>query len=335
MKKNSLPVPAKQSAPALTELSDGQLSFIPEIPYHVQKARGPVFDEVLGQGMMERTTLLIDDVVESTSTPLPIQTRVMLDYEEIDIETAGMRLNAFDREIIDAIVSLLPYNDFITPEMIFRVMMGKRTARHITDNQRELVRKSLMRCSHARIKISLTDMCEKDSPIGRKLKKQGIKAEYSEPVLSFKVMTVEKGGKTFDRYIIDSVPVLSRYAASLGKVSVFPIDLFDTRVNKTPKNIILQSFLLRAIDEMYRDSSIPTMIDLVDIYAAIDSTNALRQHKLRIREAAETIFEDWIGKKYIKNYTVRKVVRDIKGYDIELSPSNILEMRALQSGHEM
>ena len=330
MKKNSLPVPAKQSAPALTELSDGQLSFIPEIPYRVQKARGPVFDEVLGQGMMERTTLLIDDVVESTPTPLPIQTRVMLDYEEIDIETPGMRLNAFDREVIDAVVSLLPYNDFITPEMIFRVLMGSRKAKHITDKQRELVRKSLMRCSHARIKISLTDMCEKDSPIGRKLKKQGIKAEYSEQVLSFKMMTVEKGGRTYDRYVIDSVPVLSRYAASLGKVSVFPIDLFDTHVNKTQKNIILQSFLLRAIDEMYRDSSIPTTIDLADVYAVINATDALRQHKLRIRESVETIFDDWIEKKYINSYTIRKTVRDIKGYDIELSPATKREMRALQ-----
>lgn len=330
MKKNLLPATVKQSAPALTELPDGQLSFIPEIPYHVQKARGPVFDEVLGQGVMETTTLLIDDVAESTPTPLPIQTRVMLDYEEIDIETPGMRLNAFDREVIDAVVSLLPYNDFITPEMIFRVLMGVRKAKHITDKQRELVRKSLMRCSHARIKISLTDMFEKDSSIGRKLRKQGVKAQYSEQVLSFKMMTVEKGGRIYDRYIIDSVPVLSRYAASLGKVSVFPIDLFDTHVNKTEKNIILQSFLLRAIDEMYRDSSMPTTIDLADIYAVINSTNAIRQHKLRIRETVETIFNDWMEKEYIKNYTIRRAIRDIKGYDIELSPTTKKEMQALQ-----
>lgn len=330
MKKNSLPATIKQPTTALTELSDGQFSFIPEIPYRVHKARGPVFDEVLGQGLIEKTTLLIDDVVESTPTPLPIQTRVMLDYEEIDIETPGMRLNAFDREVIDAVVSLLPHNDFITPEMIFRILMGSRKAKHITDKQRDLVRKSLMRCSHARIKISLTDMYEKDSPIGRKLKRQGIKAEYSESVLSFKMMKVEKGGRVFDRYVIDSVPALSRYAASLGKVSVFPIDLFDTHVNKTEKNIILQSFLLRAIDEMYRDSSISTTIDLADIYAVINSTNAIRQHKLRIRETVETIFNDWIEKKYIKNYAIRKAVRDIKGYDIELSPTTKKEMQALQ-----
>ena len=110
--------------------------------------------------------------------------------------------------------------------------MGKQTARYITDKQREMVRKSLMRCSHARIRISLTDMSEKNSPIGRQLKKQGIKAEYSEQVLSFKLMSVEKRGKIFDHYVIDSEPVLSRYAVSLGKVSVFPIELFDTRVNK-------------------------------------------------------------------------------------------------------
>ena len=193
MKKNALPAHAEQSIPVLTELPGGQFSFIPEIPNRIQKARGPLLDEVLGQGMLEETSILIDDVAESTPTPLPIQTRVMLDYEEINIETVGMRLNAFDREVIDAVVSLRPYNDYITPEMIYQVMMGKQTARYITDKQREMVRKSLMRCSHARIRISLTDMSEKNSPIGRQLKKQGIKAEYSEQVLSFKLMSVERG----------------------------------------------------------------------------------------------------------------------------------------------
>ena len=326
MKKNALPAHAEQSIPVLTELPGGQFSFIPEIPNRIQKARGPLLDEVLGQGMLEETSILIDDVAESTPTPLPIQTRVMLDYEQINIETVGMRLNAFDREVIDAVVSLRPYNDYITPEMIYQVMMGKQTARYITDKQREMVRKSLMRCSHARIRISLTDMSEKNSPIGRQLKKQGIKAEYSEQVLSFKLMSVEKRGKIFDHYVIDSEPVLSRYAVSLGKVSVFPIELFDTRVNKTTKNIVLQSFLLRAIDEMYRDSSVPTTIDLFDIYAAIDATNELRQHKLRIRG----IFEDWIEKKYIKTFLIRKAIRDIKGYDIELIPEMVQKMRIHQ-----
>lgn len=330
MKKNALPAHAEQSIPVLTELPGGQFSFIPEIPNRIQKARGPLLDEVLGQGMLEETSILIDDVAESTPTPLPIQTRVMLDYEQINIETVGMRLNAFDREVIDAVVSLRPYNDYITPEMIYQVMMGKQTARYITDKQREMVRKSLMRCSHARIRISLTDMSEKNSPIGRQLKKQGIKAEYSEQVLSFKLMSVEKRGKIFDHYVIDSEPVLSRYAVSLGKVSVFPIELFDTRVSKTTKNIVLQSFLLRAIDEMYRDSSVPTTIDLFDIYAAIDATNELRQHKLRIRGTVETIFEDWIEKKYIKTFLIRKAIRDIKGYDIELIPEMVQKMRIHQ-----
>ena len=147
----------------------------PRNPNRIQKARGPLLDEVLGQGMLEETSILIDDVAESTPTPLPIQTRVMLDYEEINIETVGMRLNAFDREVIDAVVSLRPYNDYITPEMIYQVMMGKQTARYITDKQREMVRKSLMRCSHARIRISLTDMSEKNSPIGRQLKNRELK----------------------------------------------------------------------------------------------------------------------------------------------------------------
>ena len=81
---------------------------------------------------------------------------------------------------------------------------------------------------------------------------------------------------------------------------------------------------------MYRDSSVTTTIDMFDIYSSIDANNELRQHKLRIRGTVETIFEDWIEKKYIKTFLIRKAIRDIKGYDIELIPEMVQKMRIHQ-----
>jgi len=319
MKKKKLPETIKQSNFPITELPDGQLTFIPEMPYEVQKARGPVIDGILGQELMEQTTFIVDDTVETTSTPLPIQTRVMLDYEGIEIDTGGLvRLTAFDREVIDAVASLVPYNDIITAEMIYRVMMGKRTARYISDNQREMVRKSLMKCSHAWLHISLTDVHEKDSPIGKILKKQGIKAQYSEQILSFRVLQVEANGRKSERYAITSNPVLVSYAKSIGKVSVFPIDLLDTTVSKTAKNIVIQSFLLREIEEMKNDMDVPTLIEVNEIYGIADASNDTRAHKARIRTTVETILGDWIKKNHIKGFTIRKSGSAIKGYDISL-----------------
>lgn len=304
---------------ALTELPSGQLTFIPEMPYEVAKARGPVIDEVIRQSILEHTAILVDDTVETIDTSLPIHTKVMLDYDQIDIETQGLlRLTAFDREVIDAVMSLIPYNDSITADMIYRVMIGKRTSRYISDHQRKMVRQSLMRCSHAWLHISLTDMYEKDSPIGRILKDRGIRGTYSEQILSFKVLATEAKGKCVERYVITSNPVLFSYAASLGKITMFPIELIDTDISKTEKVIVLQSFLLRSIDEMYRDASIPRFIEINDIYASIGATNDTRPHKLRIREDVETILSNWISKNLIVSYTVRSGGRVIKGYELVL-----------------
>lgn len=303
----------------ITEMADGQFSFIPEMPTHVQKARSPVIDRVMNEGLAEQTQIVLDETAEITVETLPIMTRVMLDYDGIDIDTQGLvHLNAFDREVLDAVASLIECNDYITPEMIFRVMLGKRKCRYVTEQQKAMVKESLMRCSHARLQISLTDMAEKGSPIGRQLKKYNVEAKYSEPLLTFKSGSVRLGERVSERYYIMAKPVFFRYAESLGKISVFPIELIDTKVNKTAKNIVLQSFLLRTIDEMYRDAALPRRIGIQDIYNSVDAINQTRKHKARIRDTVNTILGCWVDKDYIRGYELYQTNTQIKGYEIQL-----------------
>lgn len=304
--------------------SDGQYSFIPEIPEMIQKAHGPVVDRLLSETADIESAVLIDDETESTPRPLPIQTRVMLDYEGLDVDTIGnMRITAFDREVIDAVASLMNYNSFITSEMIFRVIMGKRNARYISDHQCDLIRDSLMRCSHARLHISVTDLTEKGSPIGRQLRALGFQKEYTGPVLAFEVVREinPKNGKMIDFYRILSQPTIFRYAASLGKVSKFPIWLLDTSVSKTVKVIVLQSFLLRSIDSMYRNGD-QQFIDAKRIYESVNAQHDTDQVKARIRKHTKTILSDWIEKGFISGFQLHMAGNKIKGYDIMLNQFN-------------
>lgn len=320
-KKKTTALP--DTLPHFKEESDGQFTLLPDIPDYIRKARGPVIDSVMGQGLAEQSAYLVDDTSEVIpDKPLPIQTRVLLSYEGLDFNIQGkLKLTAFDREVIDAVASLAPKNDVITPAMIYRVMMGKKDYQYVTPQQEQRVIDSMTKCAYSKIQLDLTDLMEKDSPIGRQLKKEGISASYSGNVISFEVVTINKGNKSINCYRILTEPAIIRYAASLGKISEFPIELLDTRINKTERNIIIQSFLLRNIDEMYRGERDSCFIDIHRFYEAIEAENELKQHKARFRATAISILEDWVKKGFIKDFSVRKVSNTIKGFDIVLTPS--------------
>ena len=124
-----------------------------------------------------------------------------------------------------------------------------------------------------------------------------------------------------DFYRILSQPTIFRYAASLGKVSKFPIWLLDTSVSKTVKVIVLQSFLLRSIDSMYRNGD-QQFIDAKRIYESVNAQHDTDQVKARIRKHTKTILSDWIEKGFISGFQLHMAGNKIKGYDIMLNQFN-------------
>lgn len=316
---SSVPEKAQQEQPVL----------LPDYPDLVRKAYGPVIDSVMSQEVMEAADYLVNDATTEKVTggkSLPIQTRVMLSYEGIDFDIQGRtKLKPFDREVIDAVASLAQQNDLITPAMIYRVMMGKRDYQYVSPAQEQRVAESMNKCAFTKIKIDLADMSETGSPVGKKLRQAGIKASFSGNLLSFEVVTVSKGSKEVTCYHILTEPAIVRYAAELGKVSEFPIELLDTQVSKTERIIILQSFLLRQIDEMYREPDIPRFISAEDLYAAIDAQDDTRQHKARYRTVAMSILTEWVQKGFIANVSTRKAGKQVKGFDITLMKPELPE----------
>lgn len=310
-----------QQSHLFSEDNGDQTSFIANMPQTVRKARGPVIDSMVGKDLLEHAALLVDDTAKnSIGEPLPISTKVMVSYEGMDLDIKGrLAFNAFDREVIDAVATLTQKNQLITAAMVFRVMMGKTEYQFITEQQEQRVEESLAKCAFSRIQLDLTELYEKDSAIGGELKKAGIEASFSGNVLSLEEVTLKRGKKKIRCYRLLSQPPIIRYAAELGKISEFPIELLDTSINKTERNIILQSFLLRRIDEMIRGEDTNRFIPVESLYEAIEEPNASRQHKSRYRSVAETILQDWVEKGFLSAYRTKKLGNAVKGYEIELS----------------
>lgn len=314
----------------LLEGPEGQLSLMPDIPDTVQKGRGAVFDSLMMQTLEEQGPLLLDDVSETTGKPLPVQTKIMLSYEGIDFDIKGrIELTPFDREVLDAVATLYQNNKYMTSAHIYRVMMGKKEYQYVTPNQQKQVRESMTKCGFSKLDIVLEDINEKGSRIGKELKAYGIKATYSGPLLAFELVTVSRGEKTIDCFKILAEPAIIKYATAMGKISEYPIELLDTSVNKTPKNIVLQAFLLRNIDEMYRDRSLRRLIDIDHLYKIIGAADATPQHKARYRATACKILDDWVKMGYIEGYEIRKAGPYIKGFKIMLKESSSPKLRII------
>jgi hypothetical protein len=301
----------------------GQLSILSDIPEIIQKTRGPVIESIISAPALEDIT--INDTYEKQASPLPIHTRFLVQYPDFEADVNGrpISITAFDREVIDAVTSLIPYNTFITPQMIYRLMMGKREYQAVTPQQVARVEESMRKCHMAEITIDITDIAEKESPIGAQLKKDGLEARYSGHLIAFETVIVaaRRGGERLvTHYKILTPPVIARYAQSIGKISYFPIELLDTNLNKTERIILLQSFLLRKIDEMHRGESSLT-IETYDIYKSVDGLDAGNTVKKRFRNAVEVILAHWIEKNYIKGYSIRWVGKVIKAYEIQLLPN--------------
>lgn len=304
-----------------SEGGETQTTFLASMPQTVRKARGAVIDSMVGKELLDHAALLVDDTATSSiGEPLPISTKVMVSYEGMDLDIKGrLAFNAFDREVIDAVATLTQKNQLITAAMVFRVMMGKTEYQFITEQQEKRVEESLAKCAFSRIQLDLTDLYEKDDSFGEALKKAGIEASFSGNMLSLEEVTLKRGRKKIRCYRLLSQPPIIRYAAELGKISEFPIDLLDTSINKTERNIILQSFLLRRIDEMIRGEDTQRFIPVESLYEAIEEPNASRQHKSRYRSVAETILSDWVEKGFLLSYHIRKQGNAVKGYHICLT----------------
>ena len=127
-------------------------------------------------------------------------------------------------------------------------------------------------------------------------------ATFSGNLLSFEMIKQKTNRGMTDYFRILTIPALFRYAASVGKISAFPIEMLDTPVSKTEGIILMQSFLLRRIDAMNRKEISDCTIFWKDIFAVGRDEGASRQQLQKTRGFICKILDYWKEKGFLKDY---------------------------------
>ena len=260
----------KENRVKLYTEGDAQLSLF-EIADTVKKTRSIIVDDIMtrevsGTGETFLSSEYHDDL------PIQIKARIMLSYEGVDIKSKT-ELTPFDHEVVDAVATLaLEGNEIVNTAAIYRVIAGRPKNQYVSPTQRERVMKSMEKCAFSKLSITIGNYDE----IAGQLRLPG-EATFSGNLLSFEMIKQKTNRGMTDYFRILTIPALFRYAASVGKISAFPIEMLDTPVSKTEGIILMQSFLLRRIDAMNRKEISDCTIFWKDIFAVGRDEGASRQ----------------------------------------------------------
>lgn len=305
---------------------DGQISFFPD---SVAKSRGEVVGSVFRQQVSNQKLQEIDDVCEKNGQELPVQARVLIEYSQLEIvQGVDKKLNGFDWEVMDAISTLYSAPDaLIDLDSIYRVIVGKKSMYPVTPTQHAMVDESIEKMRQIPIEIKIADLYELDSPINAALRKVGVRTgiirNYVLPC-SVQEINDQINGYRYGIRLLDAPPLFF-YAKILGLASLYPLPLIDTPLTKTKDSILLQSFLLRSIDQMYRDRSNgnenQNYIRTEDIYSIPGKMKISDAEKMRSRKKVELLLDFWTKENYIAGYDTicSSGRRTIMGYQVTLA----------------
>jgi len=285
----------KENRVKLYTEGDAQLSLF-EIADTVKKTRSIIVDDIMtrevsGTGETFLSSEYHDDL------PIQIKARIMLSYEGVDIKSKT-ELTPFDHEVVDAVATLaLEGNEIVNTAAIYRVIAGRPKNQYVSPTQRERVMKSMEKCAFSKLSITIGNYDE----IAGQLRLPG-EATFSGNLLSFEMIKQKTNRGMTDYFRILAIPALFRYAASVGKISAFPIEMLDTPVSKTEGIILMQSFLLRRIDAMNRKEISDCTIFWKDIFAVGRDEGASRQQLQKTRGFICKILDYWKEKGFLKDY---------------------------------
>lgn len=295
----------KTKEPTVTELctpdNQKEMYYQKEMPEEIAKNRSKLMDEVLNIDILDGLNLESEESSELTT--LPVKTKVLMSYDGYQgVELQSMEvLTDFDREVMDAISTLAPHMQVMSASDIFRVITGKQNEKFVTPQQREKIDEAMERCGRCMVEIDVTrQYLEKHSNLKEKTKD----IKFSGRLISYSKLThrgTNRGVSTF--YKILDMPPIFQLAESIGKVSVFPIYLLNTPVAKTESNIVVQSFLLRTIDDMKKRNELSPHVKWDQIYEVAKIDVSVRQYKQKIRENVIKMLEYWVTVHFIENFT--------------------------------
>ncbi len=270
------------------------------VPEEVAKSRSIIMDDMVNkpfEGLME-----INREEKSPIATAPIRTKALvslnLDNKEVNLSTDT--LTRFDREVIDAVATLVCHIDVMSSATIYRTITGKQANQFVTPAQQQKVEESLRRCSRCIVEIDATASFLNAIP---QQKGKTKKLSFRGPLIAFAELIHQSEAETTTFFQILQIPPIFKYAETIGKVSHFPFELLDTPVRKTESLIFIQGYLLRTIDEMNRGILVTREILWDKLYEIAECDLSKRQYKAELRKNTISMLDYWVQMKFIASFT--------------------------------
>lgn len=188
-------------------------------------------------------------VSKETKNRKEITAYTIINYESEDSEIASTnnKLSEYERQVSDAIISLWEQakTDNLLPvftiDMIFRAMPG--SGKNASTQQREAITQTIEKLRRLHIFIDATE----------EMQKRGIIKDNEEFTLDSFYLTatqakyrIKNGGQTISAYLIESEPIVLRYAKKTKQIITIPSEYIA--IKKVKKGIISSESITMSSD---------------------------------------------------------------------------------------
>ena len=259
-------------------------------------------------------------IVSSDKARKEVYTKVMLSYDNENIQLSGQKYTPYDREVYDGVVTLYAAgNNIVTPTMVYRAMNGLTESEYISPQALEAVTKSLDKSRRIYTIIDYTDEA-------KMYNKKVEKTTYEGYLLAAEKIKVKINGKEHEAYQILS-PILYKYAQISGQIISVPIKYLQTKdaVRSTDEVIVVRGYLLRQIEwlrntKTNRSDNITyqSIYEELEVSKIVLDQKAYENKTAKIRSNVKAILEEWKEQGYIINYAEYKERNRLIGIKIML-----------------
>lgn len=217
-------------------------------------------------------------------------------------------LNQYDRAVLDSICSICApqnngqfLNNIFTAAQVYEVMTGKREHE---PRVLEKIKYSIMKLQGSVIRLDWMDYIRS---IKQNMSEIDIKkCKTTENMLVCQNIDVIINGHETEAYKLIKMPVIYRYASSLGQIATVKRDLVKLPMVCTQNNIIIQKYLLRRIERMKnKKTKSSNIIKFKTLYEECDIEGSYIELS-RIRNQIDKILNNWKQNGYISDYEYTK-----------------------------
>lgn len=224
-----------------------------------------------------------------------------VDQQSNGVFVSGMdHITELDRTVNDNIASLYRENEshtFTTAE-IWRAMVAGDKSATPSPKQLKEIEDSIEKQRRTMIYIQAREHGELNRM------DNSTSLVFDGYLLSATGAEIKKGGKRVRAYEFLDMPILHKYASTVGQIATVPENIKNIpAISNTTNNVLIKEYLIRRIEAMRGNNNFkPSPIKLQSIYELIGNPEPSRTESGRLRKVIDSILSDWVEKCYIKSY---------------------------------